>query len=97
MKQASSSIRIENSQCIVTEWSFLPGQETGHHVHEYDYLVIPLTEGELLAISDTQSTIHLQKGAPYFKKRGVSHNVVNNSDKKVAFLEIEIKEAGNKS
>ena len=35
----------------VTRWTFRDGDETGHHVHEYDYLVVPLTGGTFTAKS----------------------------------------------
>lgn len=33
-------------ECLrVTRWDFEPGQSTGRHVHEHDYVVVPVTDG----------------------------------------------------
>ena len=40
-----SKIMIENSRVRVTEWAFDPGDETGQHIHEYDYVVVPMKDG----------------------------------------------------
>jgi quercetin dioxygenase-like cupin family protein len=45
--KATSSIQIDNERVIVTEWTFAPGSETGHHVHAHDYVVVPMTSGTL--------------------------------------------------
>ncbi len=35
---------IDNSRVRVTELEFGPGDETGQHIHEYDYLVFPMKD-----------------------------------------------------
>ena len=42
-----SNLKIETDRVRVTEWRLLPGDQTGYHRHEYDYVVVPLTGGEL--------------------------------------------------
>ena len=44
---AKANVMIDNQKTRVTEWSFEVGDETGQHVHEYDYVVVPLLDGEL--------------------------------------------------
>jgi len=45
--KATSRVQVENEWVKVTEWCFAPGAETGHHRHEHDYVVVPLTSGVL--------------------------------------------------
>ena len=44
---ATPTVQIDNDNTIVTEWRFPPHGETGWHVHQYDYVVVPLVTGEL--------------------------------------------------
>ena len=56
-------------------------------------MVIPQTNGQLLLIDDNEvkTTTTLVKGQPYYRKAGVSHNVINNGKEKLVFIELEIK------
>ena len=47
---ATSKVIIDNIKTRVTEWSFVPGAETGWHRHEYDYVVVPMLDGQLKMI-----------------------------------------------
>jgi len=47
--QAVATVKIDNAQVRVTEWRFAPGAHTGHHRHEYAYVVVPLVTGALAA------------------------------------------------
>ena len=90
---AKSEIMIDNEKTRVTRWSFEPGEDTGEHVHEYDYAVVPLMDGQLKIINhDGEISIsELSEGVSYFRKKGVNHNVINNNDFPYSFVEIEFK------
>ena len=90
---AKSKIMIDNSRTRVTEWKFEPGEETGQHIHEFDYVVVPMEDGVLKIINEDGSTTFskLKKGISYFKKKGVNHNVFNNNKFPYSFIEIELK------
>ena len=77
----------------VTEWSFKPGEATGWHRHEFDYVVVPVTTGKLqLKETDGDRTIEIVTGQPYFREEGVEHDVINPSDTDdVVFIEVEVK------
>jgi len=47
MAKAVATVRIDNDRVRVTEWRFAPGAHTGHHRHEYAYVVVPMTSGPL--------------------------------------------------
>ena len=90
---AKFEIMIDNEKTRVTRWSFEPGEDTGEHIHEYDYCVVPLMDGQLKIINhDGEISIsELSKGVSYFRKKGVNHNVINNNDFPYSFVEIEFK------
>jgi hypothetical protein len=44
---AVPTVKVDNARVRVTEWRFAPGARTGHHRHEYPYVVVPLTTGSL--------------------------------------------------
>jgi quercetin dioxygenase-like cupin family protein len=90
--QAVGTPLIENDRVKVSEWRFAPGAETGWHVHGYDYVVVPQTDGALL-LETKQGDAHaqLRVGRPYFRNAGVEHNVVNANRYEFVFIEVEIK------
>ena len=45
---AVPTVQLDNERTRVTEWRFAPGAATGWHCHEYDYVVVPMTTGQLL-------------------------------------------------
>ena len=79
-KKAKANIQIDNERVRVTEYSFDKNEETGFHVHQWDYVVIPQTDGLLLLINDNgvETSATLVKGQPYYREAGVSHNLINN-------------------
>ena len=92
-KKAVSKIQINNKLVKVTKYLFMPGQETGMHKHLYDYIVTPITDGKLLLIdkNGNESDYNLIASQSYFRKAGVEHNVINNGEKKLIFIETELK------
>tara|TARA_B100001057_G_C22293882_1_gene735591 strand:- start:269 stop:568 length:300 start_codon:yes stop_codon:yes gene_type:complete len=93
-RKANASIQIDNKRIRVTEYSFNQNEETGFHIHKWDYVVVPQTNGILLLIDqhNVETTAKLVKGQPYYREAGVSHNVINNGKEKLVFIEIEIKD-----
>ena len=93
MNKAKTNIQIYKGRIRVTEYSFNKGDETGFHTHQWDYVVVPQTSGQLLIIDDrkVETTATLLKGKPYYRKAGISHNVINNGTERLVFIELEIK------
>lgn len=90
--QAVPTVQIDNDRTRVTEWRFAPGAETGWHQHAMDYVVVPMTTGQLLLeTEDDEQTGHLTAGTSYFRELGVRHNVVNANDYEFVFVETEFK------
>jgi quercetin dioxygenase-like cupin family protein len=91
--QAVPTVQVDNDRVRVTEWRFAPAAETGFHVHEMDYVVVPVKDGRLKLVSPAgeESFAELKLGGSYFRKAGVRHNVINANDFEFAFVEIELK------
>jgi len=92
---ATPTVLIDNDRTRVTGWRFGgKGDNTGWHCHEYDYVVVPIEDG-VLEIADADGNItqsHLKTGVPYFRQKGVEHDVMNGNDREFAFVEIEFLE-----
>jgi mannose-6-phosphate isomerase-like protein (cupin superfamily) len=89
---ANANVLIDNDKVKVTEWSFEVGDSTGHHIHEYNYIVVPMLDGELRIVDkDNNETISkLTKGGAYYREKGVEYNVLNNNKIPYSFIEIEL-------
>lgn len=90
---ATFDVLIDNDKVKVTRWNFTEGAETGWHRHGWDYIVVPLGDGKLIAeLPDgTRSESVLTDHVPYFRQEGAEHNIINASGKDYAFIEIELK------
>jgi beta-alanine degradation protein BauB len=92
---ASGTVQVDTPEARVTEWRLPPGSAIGHHRHEHDYVVVPITEGVMTVISASGSTQNpITTGQSYFRKAGVEHDVRNETAREIVFVEIEIKSAG---
>jgi quercetin dioxygenase-like cupin family protein len=89
---AKATVHVDNERVIVTEYRFAPGANTGWHRHGHDYVVVPLMDGKVkLVTKDGESFAEMKQGAPYFRREGVEHDVINANDGEYAFIEIELK------
>ena len=90
--QAQATVQLDNERSRVTQWRFAPGEATGWHRHEHDYVIVPVTAGKLL-LDDGSSTTEaeLEPGRSYFRNAGVEHDVANGGDAELVFVEVELK------
>ncbi|HMM77965.1 MAG TPA: cupin domain-containing protein [Gammaproteobacteria bacterium] len=89
---AVPTVQVDNDAVKVTEWRFAPDAETGWHRHEYDYVVVPVTDGRLrLETPNGEIEAELKLGQSYSRSVGVEHNVINASGHELVFVEVEIK------
>ncbi|MDG2187581.1 MAG: hypothetical protein P8K09_04900 [Hyphomicrobiales bacterium] len=90
---AEHKIVLENEELIVTHWVFNPGEQTGWHLHELDYMPIQLSTGKLMfefPDGRTREIDYVPKTASLVKAP-LEHNAINTSNEKVVALEIEFK------
>ncbi len=68
---AISETQIENGTFRVTRWELEPGDTIPAHVHEYEYVVVPLTEGTLRATAPdgTETAVELSIGQSYARRQ----------------------------
>ena len=89
--RAVPTVQIDNEAVRVTEWRFASGAATGHHRHEYAYVVVPMSTGRLaIETKDGVTTSELVTGQAYFRVAGAEHDVKNDPGE-FAFVEIELK------
>ena len=93
MMTATSDVQVDTSEVRVTRWRLAPGTATGHHIHEMDYVIVPVTAGEMTIVAPNgeRSKAQLGIGMSYFRKAGVEHDVRNESASEIVFLEVELK------
>ena len=91
--KCSSTLLVEDKKVRVTRFDFEPDQETGWHIHEYDYVITAITDCfmRLQHPDGTETESEVAAGNAYIRDAGVHHNVVNTSDQKMSFIEIEFK------
>ena len=93
MLSAKSDVQVDTPEVRVTEWRLAPGSATGHHIHEMDYVIVPVTAGEMTIVAPDgeRSKAQLGPGKSYFRKAGVEHDVLNEGATEIVFLEVELK------
>jgi hypothetical protein len=90
--RAVGTVVLVNDRVRITRWHFSArGYSTGWHRHEFDYVVVPLFDGNL-EVRDGKGVhiVELCHGEPYFRFRGVEHEVISANDFPCEFLEIEL-------
>ncbi len=94
MSAAKATTVIDDQQIRVTTWTFDGADATGPHVHEYDYIVVPVTGGRFTVINFHGDTREMTQhaGSPYRGSAGTAHNVANSGDTRAVFVEIELKQ-----
>lgn len=93
MLPAKSTVQQDTPEVRVTEWRLAPGAATGHHTHGMDYVIVPITTGEMTIVGPDggRSKAPITTGQSYFRKAGVEHDVLNETGSEIVFLEIELK------
>jgi beta-alanine degradation protein BauB len=92
MHPAVPTQQSDTPEARVTRWHLPPGSATGHHRHEYDYVIVPVTDGTMTIVSAAgRAPATIQAGVSYFRKAGVEHDVLNETDRDIVFIEVEIK------
>jgi len=94
MSAARGVVSADDDRVRVTTWTFdSPGAATGHHRHELDYVVVPVTGGTFRVVEADGSEREMEQvaGSPYLGTAGTEHDVISDGDGVAVFVEIELK------
>jgi mannose-6-phosphate isomerase-like protein (cupin superfamily) len=88
---AISEQQIENYAFRVTKWTIEPNDEIKRHIHEFDYVVVPLVDAvmHVLDAEGSEASVEIRIGECYARQAGVEHTVINRGSEKIVFVEIE--------
>ena len=93
MRQAcTATVMIDDDRVRATRFDFAPGAETGWHRHGHDYVITAVTDCHML-IEEPGGGIRrvlVPAGTAYRRSHGVDHNVVNDADSPMCFVEVEL-------
>lgn len=84
---------VDDDRVRVTRFDFAPGAETGWHRHSMDYVITAVTDCHMLLEDPDGSTrqVLVPAGTAYRRAEGVEHNVINDGDQAMSFVEVELK------
>ena len=84
---------VDDSRVRVTRFDFAPGAETGWHRHGMDYVITAITDCPMLLEEPGGGVrrVLVPAGTAYRRTEGVEHNVVNDGDVPMRFVEVELK------
>ena len=83
----------EDEKTRITHWVIKPGEQTGWHRHEYDYVAVQQSGGRLHFDNPDGSTreVDYTPGVARAVTAPVEHNATNVGDVDIVVLEIEYK------
>jgi len=92
-EKAAAEQLIDDASVRVTRFDFEPGAETGWHVHGFDYVITAITDCTMLLEQPDGSAreVMVPAGDAYRREKGIEHNVINNGDAPMRFIEVELK------
>jgi beta-alanine degradation protein BauB len=94
MSAARATRVIDDERVRVTTLTFdAIGDATGWHVHEYDYVIVPVTGGtfQVTGPDGGRHELTQEAGSPYLGQAGTEHDVANGGAPSAIFVEIELK------
>ena len=88
----TATVMIEDDRVRVTRFDFAPGAETGWHRHGHDYVITAITDCHMLLEEPGGGArrVLVPAGTAYRRSVGVEHNVVNDADSPMCFVEVEL-------
>ncbi len=84
---------LNDARTRVTRFDFAPGAETGWHRHGFDYVITAITDCHMLLElpGGEVKRVLVHAGTAYRRDEGVEHNVVNDGEAAMSFVEVELK------
>lgn len=90
---ARHALLHEDARTRITQWVFVPGDQTGWHRHEWDYVTVQQSGGALLlqGADGSETEVPYEEGRAMAWTAPIEHNAINISGREVRVLEIEYK------
>ncbi len=84
----------EDEKTRITHWVIKPGEQTGWHLHDHDYVTVQQSTGHLFLQHADGSTreVDYTPGVARAVSAPVEHNAINVGDVDIVVLEIEYKQ-----
>jgi hypothetical protein len=88
---ATGETQIDNGIFRATKWTIEPSDAIPMHVHEFEYVVVPLVNDIMHVLNSDGSEIvaELRVGQSYTRPAGAEHAVANRGANRIEFVEIE--------
>lgn len=88
---ASGEMQVDNGIFRVTKWTIEPNDAIPMHVHEFEYVVVPLVNDSMHVLNSDGSEIlaEIRIGQSYTRPAGAEHTVANRGGNTIEFVEIE--------
>lgn len=89
----TATVMVDDTRVRVARFEFAPGAETGWHRHGHDYVITAITDCPMLIeeLGGGSRRVLVPAGTAYRRDSGVEHNVINNGDVVMSFVEVELK------
>jgi quercetin dioxygenase-like cupin family protein len=83
----------EDERARIIRYTIRPGEQTGWHTHQFDYVVVRQSDGTLTSnfADGTKQDFAYRAGTAASYKAPVTHNAVNTGDTDIVGYEIEYK------
>ncbi len=84
---------VDDARVRVARFDFAPGEETGWHRHDFDYVITAVTDCPMRIEEPGGGArqVMVAAGSAYRRDAGVEHNVINDGDLPMSFVEVELK------
>jgi quercetin dioxygenase-like cupin family protein len=90
---AKHQVLLNDEKTCITLFTIQPGEQTGWHKHEYDYVALQQSNGTLHLdyVDGSEVEIDYIPGVALSVQAPVEHNAINVGDVQIIALEIEYK------
>jgi mannose-6-phosphate isomerase-like protein (cupin superfamily) len=88
---ATGVTQIDNGVFRVTKWTIAPNDAIPMHVHEFEYVVVPLVDDvmHVQTVDGEEVSAEIRIGESYTRPAGAEHTVINPGNRTIEFVEIE--------
>lgn len=84
---ADFTLLLDDERTRITQWVFQPGDQTGWHRHDCDYVTVQQSGGALLlqGADGSEKRVEYENGHALAWRAPIEHNATNISNEEVAY------------